>query len=173
MLNAKQFASRLESIRKADEKFRQIVAEALAFAVFHARNHGQKTPFMQLQAAAPGWLQKDLAKVALGKKKITEAECEYEAEFRVAEWFATHNERKALNNARRTAKKVTQSKTVEAEEPVVAHPAVEEAIEGEAQVVSLESALIIGGQIVELTAGEADALYDTLMAMRGKLRIAA
>lgn len=79
MLNAKQFAARLESIRKSDEKFRIMVAEALSFAIYHARNHGQKTPFINLQSACPGWLQKGLKSVALGKKKVTEQECEYRA----------------------------------------------------------------------------------------------
>lgn len=162
MLNAKQFNARLESIKKSDEKFRIMVAEALAFAIYHARNHGQKTPFINLQNACPGWLQKGLSKVALGKKKIGETEAEHEAQFRVAEWFATHEEQKAIRNANRKAKAeatVTNDADVTSEATVTP-----DTIEGE--VVYVTDELVVNGNAITLTANEADALMGYLMTLR-------
>lgn len=162
MLNAKQFAARLDSIRKTDEKFRLVIAEALAFAIYHARNHGQKTPFINLQEACPGWLQKGLNKVALGKKKITEQEAEYEAEFRVSEWFASHEEQKAIRNSQRKAKAAA---TVTNDDHVTIEPAdTAETIEGEVVYVSDE--LVVNGTAIALTASEADQLANFLMSLR-------
>ena len=162
MLNAKQFNARLESIKKSDEKFRVMIAEALAFAIYHARNHGQKTPFINLQNACPGWLQKGLKAVALGKKKITENECEYEAEFRVSEWFATHEEQKAIRNANRKAKAeatVTNDADVTSEDTVTP-----ETIEGEFREVT--NGLILNGMMIDLSDAEAEALSGYLMSLR-------
>lgn len=159
MLNAKQFAARLDTIKKTDEKFRLVVSEALAFAIYHARNHGQKTPFINLQEACPGWLQKGLSKVALSKKKTTEQECEMEAEFRVSEWFATHEQQKAIRAANRKAK----AASVPTNDPVSADSD-SDVIEGE--VVRVTDELIVNGQAIELTADEADALAGYLMSLR-------
>ena len=177
MLTSKQFAARLQSIRKSDEALRLAVAEALAFAIFHARNHGQKTPFIELCAAVPGWLQKDIGRVAVGKKKIEEAECVMEAEFRVAEWFATHDERKAIRNANRVAKKAQEAPAV-APQSTNADEPVEEYIEGDYEVLeahAVGNALVINGELIELDAEEADALVTILTQMRGRatLKIAA
>lgn len=162
MLNAKQFNARLESIKKSDEKFRIMIAEALAFAIYHARNHGQKTPFINLQNACPGWLQKGLSKVALGKKKISETEAEHEAQFRVAEWFATHEEQKAIRNANRKAKAeatVTNDADVTSEDTVTP-----ETIEGEFREVT--NGLILNGMMIDLSDAEAEALSGYLMSLR-------
>ena len=177
MLTSKQFAARLQSIRKSDEALRLAVAEALAFAIFHARNHGQKTPFIELCSAVPGWLQKDIGRVAVGKKKIEEAACVMEAEFRVAEWFATHDERKAIRNANRVAKKAQEAPTVALQSTNADEP-VGEAIEGEFEVLeahAVGNALVINGELIELDAEEADALVTILTQMRGRatLKIAA
>lgn len=161
MLNAKQFAARLESIKKSDEKFRIMVAEALSFAIYHARNHGQKTPFINLQSACPGWLQKGLKAVALGKKKVTEQECEYEAEFRVSEWFATHEEQKAIRAANRKAKVASAPVN---DETVTTEAVTIETIEGE--VIRVTDELIVNGLAIELSAEEADALAGYLMTLR-------
>lgn len=173
MLTSKQFAARLQSIRKSDEALRLAVAEALAFAIFHARNHGQKTPFIELCAAVPGWLHKDICRVAVGKKKIEEAACVMEAEFRIAEWFATHEERKALRNASRVSKKAQPAPVEPKQEAVVP-----EVIEGEYEVLeahAVGNALVINGELIELDAEEADALVTILTQMRGRatLKIAA
>lgn len=162
MLNAKQFNARLESIKKSDEKFRIMIAEALAFAIYHARNHGQKTPFINLQAACPGWLQKGLSKVALGKKKIAENECEYEAEFRVSEWFATHEEQKAIRNANRKAK----AEATVTNDPVATDDTIETAETIEGEVVYVTDELVVNGQAITLSANEADALMGYLMSLR-------
>lgn len=177
MLTSKQFAARLQSIRKSDEALRLAVAEALAFAIFHARNHGQKTPFIELCAAVPGWLQKDISRIAVGKKKIEEAACVMEAEFRVAEWFATHDERKAIRNANRVAKKAQEAPTVAPQSTNDSEP-VEEYIEGDYEVLeahAVGNALVINGELIELDAEEADALVTILTQMRGRatLKIAA
>ncbi len=165
MLNAKQFAARLDTIKKTDEKFRLVVSEALAFAIYHARNHGQKTPFINLQEACPGWLQKGLSKVALSKKKTTEQECEMEAEFRVSEWFATHEQQKAIRAANRKAKAasvptndpVTTDDSPEADEP--------EIIVAEYEVL-VSDELVVNGQAIALTPSEADALAGYLATLR-------
>ena len=162
MLNAKQFAARLESIKKSDEKFRIMVSEALAFAIYHARNHGQKTPFINLQAACPGWLQKGLSKVALGKKKIDETEAEHEAQFRVAEWFATHEEQKAIRNANRKAK----AEAAPTNDDNVTDETIDtaETIEGEFREVT--NGLILNGMMIDLSDAEAEALSGYLMSLR-------
>ena len=162
MLNAKQFAARLESIKKSDEKFRIMVAEALSFAIYHARNHGQKTPFINLQSACPGWLQKGLKSVALGKKKVTEQECEYEAEFRVSEWFATHEEQKAIRAANRKAKVASAPVNDE----TVSDETIEQAEPIEAEYREVTSALIFNGQMIDLSASEAEALMQYVMEIR-------
>lgn len=156
MLNAKQFAARLETIKKSDEKFRLVLSEALAFAIYHARNHGQKTPFINLQESCAGWLQKGLKAVALSKKKMTEQECELEAEFRVSEWFATHEQQKAIRAANRKAK-------------VAANETVETLPEGEtveAEYREVTNGLIINGQMIDLSDDEAESVMQYVMSLR-------
>lgn len=177
MLSAKKFASNIAKIRTTDEAFRQLVAESLAFAIFHARNHGQKTPFLQLVEAAPGWLKKPLNSVPLGKvaakNAISEANAEHEADFRVSEWFASHEEQKAIRAANRKAKAPAAPK-VETVEPETAETTGElDTIDADVVEVQGDDALVIGGVVVELTDGEAEALLDTLKAMRHALKLAA
>lgn len=170
MLTSKKFAASLNAIRKNDEAFRTLIAETLAFAIFHARNHGQKTPFMQLQEAAPGWLQKHLKSVPLGKvaakNALSEENAEHEASFRVAEWFATHEEQKAIRAANRKAKAPATPK-VETVEPMAPETLDEtDAIDGESEVVDVESAIIFNGNVVQVTAEEAEALVAYLTQLR-------
>ena len=170
MLTAKKFASSIAAIRKNDELFRQLVADTLAFSIFHARNHGQKTPFMELQAAAPGWLQKHLKSVPLGKvaakHALSEENAEHEASFRVAEWFATHEEQKAIRAANRKAKApaTPKAETVEPE-------TVEENVVIETTVTDIQTdcALIVDCQVVEITEGEATALASYLQQLRAPM----
>lgn len=172
MITSKKFAASLNAIRKNDEAFRQLIAETLAFAIFHARNHGQKTPFMELQAAAPGWLQKHLKSVPLGKvsakNALSEENAEHEAAFRVAEWFATHEEQKAIRAANRKAKAPATHK-VETVEPMASETidsGESEAIDGESEIVDVESAIIFNGNVVQVTAEEAEALVAYLTQLR-------
>lgn len=170
MLTSKKFAASLNAIRKNDEAFRTLIAETLAFAIFHARNHGQKTPFMQLQEAAPGWLQKNLKSVPLGKvaakNALSEENAEHEASFRVAEWFATHEEQKAIRAANRKAKAPAAPK-VETVEPMAPETLDEtDAIDGESEVVDVESAIIFNGSVVQVTSEEAEALVAYLTQLR-------
>lgn len=172
MLTSKKFAASLNAIRKNDEAFRTLIAETLAFAIFHARNHGQKTPFLQLQEAAPGWLQKNLKSVPLGKvaakNALSEENAEHEASFRVAEWFATHEEQKAIRSANRKAKAPATPKveTVEPMAPETVDSAEAEAIDVESEVVDVESAIIFNGNVVQVTAEEAEALVAYLTQLR-------
>lgn len=165
MLTTKKFKANLSAIRKADETFRALIAESLAFAIFHARNHGQKTPFMQLQEAVPGWLQKDLAKVALAKlpktAPMTEREAEMQADAMVAVWFASHAERKALNNEKRAVKKA-QEATVSAPQSTNAAP---EGVDTSDDVIvpCAPSLRMPNGDCFLLDADDADALYAILM----------
>lgn len=170
MLTAKKFASSIAAIRKNDELFRQLVADTLAFSIFHARNHGQKTPFMELQAAAPGWLQKHLKSIPLGKvaakHALSEENAEHEASFRVAEWFATHEEQKAIRAANRKAKAPATPK-VETVEPET----VEENVVIETTVTDIQTdcALIVDCQVVEITEDEATALASYLKQLRAPM----
>lgn len=172
MLTSKKFAASLNAIRKNDEAFRQLIAETLAFAIFHARNHGQKTPFLQLQEAAPGWLQKNLKSVPLGKvaakNAVSEENAEHEASFRVAEWFASHEEQKAIRAANRKAKAPAAPKveTVEPMAPETVDSDEAEAIDVESEVVDVESAIIFNGSVVQVTAEEAEALVAYLTQLR-------
>ena len=175
MLTAKKFASSIAAIRKNDELFRQLVADTLAFSIFHARNHGQKTPFMELQAAAPGWLQKHLKSVPLGKvaakHALSEENAEHEAAFRVAEWFATHEEQKAIRAANRKAKAPATPK-VETVEPETVEPeTVEENVVIETTVTDIQTdcALIVDCQVVEITEEEASALAAYLQQLRAPM----
>ena len=173
MLTSKKFAASLNAIRKNDEAFRTLIAETLAFAIFHARNHGQKTPFLQLQEVAPGWLQKHLKSVPLGKvaakNALTEENAEHEASFRVAEWFASHEEQKAIRAANRKAKAPATPKveTVEPMAPETLDSTGEtETIDNESKVVDVESAIIFNGNVVQVTAEEAEALVAYLTQLR-------
>ena len=173
MLTYKKFTASLNAIRKRDEAFRTLIAETLAFAIFHARNHGQKTPFLQLQEAAPGWLQKHLKSVPLGKvaakNALTEENAEHEASFRVAEWFASHEEQKAIRAANRKAKAPATPKveTVEPMAPETLDPTGEtETIDGESEVVDVESAIIFNGNVIQVTAEEAETLVAYLTQLR-------
>ena len=175
MLTAKKFASSIAAIRKNDELFRQLVADTLAFSIFHARNHGQKTPFMELQAVAPGWLQKHLKSVPLGKvaakHALSEENAEHEASFRVAEWFATHEEQKAIRAANRKAKAPATPK-VETVEPETVEPeTVEENVVIETTVTDIQTdcALIVDCQVVEITDDEATALASYLKQLRAPM----
>lgn len=171
MLTAKKFASSIAAIRKNDELFRQLVADTLAFSIFHARNHGQKTPFMELQAAAPGWLQKHLKSIPLGKvaakHALSEENAEHEAAFRVAEWFATHEEQKAIRAANRKAKAPATPK-VETVEPMSPETVDSElaAIDVESEVVEVECGIIFGGEVTVITETEAEALVAYLTQLR-------
>ena len=188
MLTAKKFASSIAAIRKNDELFRQLVADTLAFSIFHARNHGQKTPFMELQAAAPGWLQKHLKSVPLGKvaakHALSEENAEHEASFRVAEWFATHEEQKAIRAANRKAKapatpKVEivepmspetidsgESEAIDSGESEAIDSGESEAIDGESKIVDVECGIIFGGAVTVITEAEAEALVAYLTQLR-------
>ena len=171
MLTAKKFASSIAAIRKNDELFRQLVADTLAFSIFHARNHGQKTPFMELQAAAPGWLQKHLKSIPLGKvaakHALSEENAEHEASFRVAEWFATHEEQKAIRAANRKAKAPATPKveTVEPMSPETVDSKLD-AIDAESEVVDVECGIIFGGGVTVITETEAEALVAYLAQLR-------
>lgn len=177
MLSAKKFAANLRSIRLADEAFREMVAESLAFAIFHARNHGQKTPFMDLCEAVPGWLKGKMEKVPVGKKKIGESEAESEASFRVAEWFASHEQQKAIRNANRKAKakpEAAPSEPVsETQEPSadVVPLAAPGTIESEA--IEVTDALVFHGEVLEVSADEATLLAAYLTQLRMEARKAA
>ena len=170
MLTAKKFASSIAAIRKNDELFRQLVADTLAFSIFHARNHGQKTPFMELQAAAPGWLQKHLKSVPLGKvaakHALSEENAEHEAAFRVAEWFASHEEQKAIRAANRKAKAPAAPK-VETVKPETVEA--ETIIETTVTDIQTDCALIVDCQVVEITEEEATALAAYLQQLRAPM----
>lgn len=177
MLSAKKFAANLRSIRLADEAFREMVAESLAFAIFHARNHGQKTPFMDLCEAVPGWLKGKMEKVPVGKKKIGESEAESEASFRVAEWFASHEQQKAIRNANRKAKAKPEAapseSASEAQEPSA--DAVPLAAPGtiESEAIEVTDALVFHGEVLEVSADEATQLAAYLTQLRMEARKAA
>ena len=172
MLTSKKFAASLNAIRKNDEAFRTLIAETLAFAIFHARNHGQKTPFLQLQEAAPGWLQKNLKSVPLGKvaakNALSEENAEHEASFRVAEWFASHEEQKAIRAANRKAKapSAPKAETVEPMAPETVDSGEAETINGESEVVEVECGIIFNGSVVQVTNEEAEALVAYLTQLR-------
>lgn len=171
MLSSKKFTANLQSIRKADDVFRGLIAECLAFAIYHARNHGQKTPYMQLCEAAPGWLKKGLDSVPVSKvaakRQITEGEAENEASFRVAEWFASHAEQKAIRNANRKARVATPKPESKSEEPV-------QPVESDDDYISVnpvteiqtDCALIVDCQVVEITEQEATLLAAYLQQLR-------
>lgn len=173
MLSAKKFAANLAAIRKNDDLFRELVADSLAFAIFHARNHGQKTPFMDLCAAVPGWLQRDIGKVTLAKRKTSEDACQREADMLVAVWWQSHQERREAAKAQREARKATTPLP----EKNNAATAQETALTGENEVVAEnlpQFCLVSGDDVVELSADEARELVAMVVAMRKpKLRVAA
>lgn len=165
MLTAKKFAANLATIRKNDESFRELIADSLTFAIFHARNHGQKTPFMDLCAAVPGWLQRDISKVALAKRKTSEEACQHEADMLVAVWWQSHQERKEAAKAQREARKAMAPLPKKNN----ATKAQETALPGNNEVVAVnlpEFCLVSGDDVVELSADEARELVAMVVAMR-------
>ncbi len=125
---------------------------------------------MELQAAAPGWLQKHLKSVPLGKVSakhaLSEENAEHEAAFRVAEWFASHDEQKAIRAANRKAKAPAAPKveTVEAE-TVEAETIIETTVTD----IQTDCALIVDCQVVEITEEEATALAAYLQQLRAPM----
>lgn len=171
IISARQFKANLA--RLAGEELKELVAATFAFALFQYHNHGQKTPFMEMQAAvvsSRSFMADIIKKLTLGRreKELSEEDAVRRADAAVAVAFADTKTKREIAKASRTPK-AKPVKTVEPTEGADEKPeaeAVVEPLEGESKRVVVASALIIGGEVVEITAEEADMIYEALMAHR-------
>ncbi len=180
IISTQKFNANLKRLN--DDALRELVSECFAYALWHYHKDGQKTPFLNMQKTVEGsksFLADVVKGLSLGKrnKDASEEMCIMQADAVVSVVFAdkkTQKELRAANRKAKAASKVSQATpapTIEEKSIVGDSDATGDVIEGEATVVELESALIIGGQIVQVSAHEADALYDTLMAMRNQMQL--
>ena len=179
MITAQKFAANVRGFSKLDTLARAMFAETAAYVLYQFHAHGNKDPQLKLMASdLPGWVRDGFKKLTMGKrdKSMTERIAEMRGDALAGMVFASQEEKRAIAKEQRAARaerKAADAPKVEAPaaDPVIVADA--EVVEADAKVVEVESALIIGGQVVELTSAEADALYDTLMAMRKQMRLAA
>lgn len=191
IISAQKFAGSIVALRKLDDKAREMVSGIIAYALFQYHAHNNKTPFLtltsthadkaeHLNANLPSWLTSGLRKhVKLGTRAVakhTEGVCEHMGDTYAAVIFASEEERKAQRKLAREAKAATPkaeaAPKAEAQVDTSDTPAQEAGIvvDGECHVVPLpESCLVIGGEVIQVTHAEADALYDTLMALRSQM----
>lgn len=177
IITAQKFANNCNKLR--GEELAELVSATFAYALFHFRKDGQKTPYNKMVEAVTG--SKSMMADVIARLKLTKGEASEEAVIREADAQtafamadtatirAIRKEQREARKAAKAAKATTQAKPAPVEDTVIVKdgedgaPAV---IEGEAKTIEVHSALIIGGETVELTAGEADALYDALCAIR-------
>lgn len=163
IISTQKFNANLK--RLDDESLRELVAECFAYALYHFHKDGQKTPFLNMQKAVEGsksFLADIVRGLSLGKRDSSASEdsCVRQADAIVAVVFADKKTQKELRAANRKPRAVKAKQEPAAQAAPQSEPA------DVVEVPMIESGLIIGGELVDLTPNEADALYDTLMAIR-------
>jgi hypothetical protein len=184
IITAQKFSGTIKALRKLDDAAREMVSGIVSYALFQYHAHNNKTPYLtitstheeksaHLNAGLPAWLTSALkAHVKLGTRNVSrhsESVCEHMGDTLAAIIFASEEERKAQRKAARVEKAAA---TPKADAQPKAAPAPEATvIEGECELVTIESAsvLVVKGEAIELSAAEADALRDTLMALRAQM----
>lgn len=186
IISTQQFRANLKKLNL--DTMAELVAQTFAYCLWHYHKDGQKTPYLDMQAAAGesrSVLADMIRQMKLGQRikgfanmpaEEQERACTTVADVQVACAFADAKAKKEQRKLARTEKKAAAPKVeTPAPEQEPAAPAPEAAIvvDGECEVVTMpESCLVIGGEVVQLSSGEADALYDTLMALRNQMMAA-
>lgn len=179
IINARGFAGNITWIRGHAEKMRDRLVASVAFMAFHAAKHGNKEPLQKWQAletGLPGWVR-DIAKsVPLKRdKNMTEEQAEEMALQLVMFAYADREERNALQRKKRAAMVKDAPEVGEQGKSVQPTKAAAKPSAGKKQDVSasvphqVTNALLIGGQTIEVTAGEAKALQEYLQQIRKPL----
>ena len=175
----RSFTQLLNAIRKSDDVLRAAVTEACTYILMQYHTGGRKVDGAnanlkdQLVAACPGWLQKEAKTWHLQSgqraKDMTEQQAESRAGMMVALAFESQETKRRIAKDQRAAKSAATPKADA--QPKAAPTPEATVIEGECEVVTIESAsvLVVKGEAIELSAAEADALRDTLMALRAQM----
>jgi len=160
LITARQFQSSLKRLN--DEELRTVAGECFAFALYHYHNHGQKTPFMQMQAAvaeSKSFLANIVKKLTLGRREkvLSEHEAEMRADAAVALAFADVKTQRAIAKEQKAAR--IDAKANFAKEKADATP---EKVTGD----EIVHALVLNGNAYILDVSEAQALEILLWNMR-------
>lgn len=150
MITTQKFNANLRAFSKLDDTARALFAETVEYVLHHYHTHGNKTPFNQLKSVKIGGIFGDMIKsLKLGKRqKDAPAEAiQSMADMTTAGIFADQEQKKAERAAKRAAKATSTTKPEKLE---------------------ISNALIVNGELVELSADQADALYVMLMEMQGQ-----
>lgn len=168
MLTSKQFTARCATIGRAEDALRELVADCLAFALFHAVVHGNKKPMTQLCESAPtGWLRDQLDKVAVGRrdKSLTESQAVARAGTIVAAMFASRKETLAIQKANREARAEAKAASESAQATTPATEPAAPAVGGSGATTAPFS-LTVKGELFELDAEEAEMALQYILAAR-------
>lgn len=166
VITARQFAANLKKI--SGEELKETVSACFAFALYHYHNHGQKTPYMQLQASVAesrSFMADIVKKLSLGRREkgLSEIDSERRADAAVALAFADTTTKRAIAKEQREARKAIKAEKV--------------APESAPETVEIEADYIIAGkgEVTVLTAEEYAAIMEALMQLRvaDRLQLAA
>ncbi len=163
MITAQKFAANIRSFSKLDEAARALFAETVAYAMFQYHAHGNKTPFITLQSSdLPGWIKDAIKKVKLGKREtnMTPQMAELRGDSYASATFASQAEKRAIAKVQREARAEKRANEF-APAPAKVEP---EVVEAEFREVT--NALIINGEMIDLSASEAEKLTTFLMSLR-------
>ena len=190
MLTAKQFGSSLSLFRKYDDAMRSALAECFAYALHQWHKGKNKNPHAQLIEAlegAGGFLSKIAPKLTLGKRgsALDERACEMRASATIAMLFASREQEKAIRAANKVARAERKAK-IDAQNDSVGTDAPDATQEPSAEAVTLAApgtieseaievhdALVVHGEVLEVSADEAEALSAYLLQLRMEARKAA
>lgn len=179
MISSQKFIANIASFRKLDETARSLIAETAAYCLHQWHAHGNKDPHVKLMASdMPGWIKDAFKKLTLGKrdKLMTAKSAEMRGDVLAADALESQAEKRAARKAQNEARKEAdaaikaQNARTTADPDVVPEPELADVptvLDGEAREVALpESALVIGGEVVEMTSAEADSVFEFLMSLR-------
>lgn len=178
---ARTFAQMLDLIRKSDEVLMGAVVEASGYVLhqYHANNRkvdgAGNNLAAQLITACPVWLAAPMKGwLQQGKRdpSIALEKCEDMASAKITGFFREQQVKRDTAKAKRAAAKISKE---EAPAEVVQGATVPDAtiLEGEARVVDVTDALVVGGEVTTLSANEAAALMAYLASLRApKLMVA-
>jgi hypothetical protein len=164
------FAQMIAAIRKSDEALRDAVAETAAYIMLQYHTNGRKADgagqaFMpQFVAALPAWLQKEAGKWHLqsGKRQVdmTTERADAMVSAMVGVSFASQDEKRRISRENRAARQEAKN------DAATAKVAAEDIVVEELETVELCDALIVGSEVIQMSAEEAVSLLDYLNAMR-------
>lgn len=184
----RNFSQMIQNLRSSESALYDALVETVGYIHFQYHKNGRKVDangnayWPQLVAAIQTkWIADKIGTLEPKGKRVV-VEDETQAMMMVApEVSRILNERKAQNVAAQIKRAQTRAAQKEAERKarVEAYkaetaeaPLASEVIEGEFESVSIASGLIFNGEVIELSTAEAQALMDTLQAMRAAMQAA-